>query len=456
MSAITVADLEGALARREFTYWYQPKISMVLGTLCGAEALIRWRRGDQGLVPPGAFIPLAEESGFITEITLGMLDTFARDTAALEREAPGLITSFNASARDIEDGRLLEALERRIERGELVAEATEVELTESAVIVADASFRGRLNRLRAHKVHLAMDDFGTGYSSIETLSALPFTAVKIDQGLVRRMEQSEKDATLVETSIRMGHRLGVEVVAEGIETEGVYRRLQAAGCGVGQGYWMGRPMPLPELLALAASGRSWPGGARGLVHMATLDHLEWRKALVDELLMLPPDREVPASFLRFAADSSECRLGRWYHGPGRQLAALEVYQDLAAPHDALHACGARIVAAARRGARVDDLLRELDELSLWSTQVIGCLHGVEHAMLLGARSLRQACSVAPVAVGDVTGARGEAAGAPQRRASRAVGASTSGGSQGPGRRRPSEAPASAPRTSPASLAPPSG
>ncbi|MBI2895563.1 MAG: EAL domain-containing protein [Deltaproteobacteria bacterium] len=380
---VTLDDLRGALARGELVFYFQPKVSMVLGTLCGAEALIRWRRGDGSIVPPAAFIPLAESSGFITEITLGMLDELVADLAILHAVDRGLVVSFNASARDFEERRLVDSLVRLLDGGLLPAGGVEVELTESAVLAAGPPLVERLDVLRKRGVSLAMDDFGTGYSSIDTLSRLPFTTLKVDQGIVGRMQESAKDATIVESSIRLAHCLGLDIVAEGIETEAVFLRLQAAGCSVGQGFWMGRPMPLDDLVALLRSGRRWPAGAIGLVHMAMLDHLEWRKALVDALLSAEPGGNPPPpdAFSRFDIEPTECRLGRWYKGPAKELAGIAAFAELEEPHDALHACGKRIVSASLRGVRFHDLVSEMRDLTRHSTRIIGLLQELEHAVL---------------------------------------------------------------------------
>jgi len=382
-TAVTLPALQRALANGELVYHFQPKVSMVYGTLCGAEALLRWRRPDGTLAAPGTFIPLAEETGFITEITLDMLDELVSDAEVLREVDRDIVVSFNASARDFEDDRFVEKVVGLLDAGLLVASGLEIELTESAVLAAGPPLVARLGVLRSRGVALAMDDFGAGWSSMDTLSKLPFTTLKVDQGIVRRMLDSAKDATIVESSIRLAHCLGLDIVAEGIETEALFNRLQAVGCSIGQGYWMGRPMPLDDLIALVRSGRRWPAGALGLVHLAMMDHLEWRKALVDALLEGQPGSGAPSrpAFGRLAIEPTDCRLGRWYYGAGRQLDWLPAFGALEASHTALHECGRRIVRAAEAGARFDELVPEMRELTLHSTNIVGLLQELEHAVL---------------------------------------------------------------------------
>jgi EAL domain-containing protein (putative c-di-GMP-specific phosphodiesterase class I) len=376
---ISLDELRGALGRGELLFHYQPQVSMVLGTITGAEALIRWNRRDGSLVAPNAFIPLAESTGFIREITASMLKKLVVDLPILHAVDPTLTVSFNTSALDFEGDHLVGAIARYVDQGLIGPNVLEVELTESAVLASGPGLAERLGVLRRRGVTLAMDDFGTGYSSIDTLSKLPFTTLKIDQGIVRRMEASAKDASIVESSIRMAHRLGFGVIAEGIETEACYLHLQAAGCATGQGYWMGRPMPLDDLIELLRCGKRWPAGALGLVHMAALDHLEWRKALLDALLA--GGGPIEAAVSRVELDPTLCRLGRWYHGAGRVLCDERPFRDLLVPHADLHDCAARIIRGARAGGSIEELLPSMRELTEHSTRIIALLQEIEHGVL---------------------------------------------------------------------------
>ena len=379
---VTLSDLRLALARRELVYHYQPKVSLLLGGVCGAEALLRWRRPDGTLAPPGAFIPLAESTGFITEITLAMLSQLAEDVETVRAADPGLVVSFNASALDFEDGRLVKALLDLLASGRLRAGEIEVEVTETAMLAAGPGHLRRLAQLRERGIGIAMDDFGLGYSGLDTLSRLPFTALKIDQGIVQRMEVSDKDATIVESSIWLAHRLGLEVVAEGVETEQAFNLLQGAGCSIAQGYWFARPMPLPEFVAFVRSGPRWPSGALGLIHLAMLDHLEWRKALIDSLLATAHgEGSGVASMRRFAIDPTECRLGRWCHGAGRAFGDVLAYRALERAHAELHVHGRRLVEASERDACFAELAPTLQQLTACSTVLVGLLQELEHSVL---------------------------------------------------------------------------
>jgi len=131
-----------------------------------------------------------------------------------------------------------------------------------------------------------MDDYGTGYSSIDLLSQWPFSVVKIDKEMIHRMLSSNKSTTIVQSSIHMAHQLGIDVVAEGIESAEVYNFLLNAGCTVAQGFWLSKPIPLSDFLTFIKRDKRWSGLPIGLIHMAQLDHIQWRRSLVDKVMAM--------------------------------------------------------------------------------------------------------------------------------------------------------------------------
>ncbi len=230
----TAAEILEALRNDEFTFYYQPKISLITGKVIGAEALIRWIRPDGSIIMPSEFIPVAEDSDLIAEITRHMFPKLIQDMVVL-RDVEELTLAFNASARDFHDDQFTRMALSALENSQLPPSSLQVELTETITLQNDPLLKKHILPLREAGVGLAMDDFGKGYSSIDTLSQWPFSAIKLDQGLISRMLQSEKNATIVESSIRMAHELGISVVAEGVETNEQYHHLLAAGCRLHQG-----------------------------------------------------------------------------------------------------------------------------------------------------------------------------------------------------------------------------
>ena len=381
---VTLKAIQQASRRDEFIYYYQPKVSMVSGRISGAEALLRWRRPDGSMVYPNEFIPVSESTGFITEITIRMLKRLAADVARIRSVGSDLVVSFNASARDFEDHRFVTALFHVLDRGQLDPEGIEVEVTESAALSGNIGLVEQLLRLRNRRVALAMDDFGAGYANIDALSRLPFTSLKLDNGVVRRMHASDKDAQIVSSNFRMAHNLGFDVVAEGVETELTYYTLQQVGCSHAQGYWIGRPMPLEDFLVFVASGQRWPGSATGLVHMATIDHLEWRKLIIDKLVLSKRLRLSLSEedIRRCQLPPTECRLGRWYNGSGRQLAGTAEYSELGRVHNALHACAKRIFDLSKAGTTNAQLVSAIRELSEDSIRVVVGLQALEQVTFM--------------------------------------------------------------------------
>ena len=213
---ITLKEIAEALANDEFVFYYQPKVLMLTGEICGAEALIRWKQPDGSLVSPAAFIPLAESTGFINEITLAMFQKLVIDMNIINDTKNSLTVSFNASAKDFHNDKLVEAIRYAVEHKIVPAELLEVELTETSILNNLEGVKSKLNKLQTMGIALAMDDYGTGFSNIDTLAKWPFSTIKLDQGMISKLEASDREFTIVQSSIQMAHQLELDIVAEGI------------------------------------------------------------------------------------------------------------------------------------------------------------------------------------------------------------------------------------------------
>lgn len=247
--ALSVGDIQKALDRGELFVDYQPQVKMADRTLVGVEALARWRHPTRGLIPPGLFIPLAEESGPIREVTSFVSKTAILQQAQWREKGLDIGMSINMSQTNLNDLDLPEqmtnyALEVGSNTDRIVIEVTETALTSDI-----AGYMDILSRLRMKNFKLSIDDFGTGFSSLQQLVRIPFTELKIDQSFVRKMGTDNECRTIAEVSILLAHKLGMKVVAEGIEHESEWDTLKEMGCDVGQGYWMGMPMPANEIEA---------------------------------------------------------------------------------------------------------------------------------------------------------------------------------------------------------------
>ena len=243
-------ELRHAIERHQLCLYYQPKIDLASGRVTGMEALVRWLHPDLGLVSPGQFIPVAEDTGLIVAIGDWVMQEACRQTAAWHRAGfDPLVVAVNVSGRQF----LVHDLSRRIgaalDAAGLPPDRLEVEITESAVMGDVADAVRMLREWRDMGVSVAIDDFGTGYSSLGYLRQLPLSTLKIDQSFVRHLPERRADRAVARTIIDLARALDLNVVAEGIESEDHAAVLRELGCDLGQGYLYARPLPAPEFEA---------------------------------------------------------------------------------------------------------------------------------------------------------------------------------------------------------------
>ncbi|MBV8502352.1 MAG: EAL domain-containing protein [Paucibacter sp.] len=242
------AALSQAMDRGELLLYYQPKIDARSGRVHSAEALLRWNRQDAGLVPPGQFIPLAEQSSLILDIGSWVINEACRQIRAwLDADQPVVRLAVNVAARQFAAGDLDSIVAAALRRHDVDPQWLELEITEGMLIAEPAAATAMLGRLKALGVKLSLDDFGTGYSSLGYLQHFPLDALKIDRSFVSRIGQQPDGAPLVEAVIALAHRLRLRVVAEGVEDASQAAYLVAQGCDEMQGYHFGPPAP-PESL----------------------------------------------------------------------------------------------------------------------------------------------------------------------------------------------------------------
>lgn len=242
------ADLRRAFDHDEFRLYYQPQVDLLSGQIVGLEALVRWEHPVRGIIPPDEFIPLAEESGLVIRLGDWVLHEACRQiklwsTAGL---APRQ-TAVNVSAVQLSRGNLVESVRHALELSGIVPEQLELEITESFVMAdRDQSFKS-LAEIKALGVRLSIDDFGTGYSSLAYLQQLEVHKLKVDMSFVRDMLTNSGNASIVKAVIALGHSLGLEIIAEGVEEEEQAVHLRALQCDVIQGYLISRPLPTDEM-----------------------------------------------------------------------------------------------------------------------------------------------------------------------------------------------------------------
>lgn len=242
-----LGELAHAVEHDELRLFFQPKIDMATNRVAGAEVLLRWQHPTRGLLSPAAFVPFAEQTGFIRRITRWTLDHAIAQGAEWHRAGNSLPLAVNISADDLGDARLDSRVASLLTRHRLPPALLTLELTESGFIEDPERALRMLEALAALGVNLSIDDFGTGYSSLSHLARMPVHEVKIDRSFIQGLESDVEFAAVVRSAIDMGHSLGLKVVAEGIETEIAAQRLLNFGCDIAQGYLYARPMPLADL-----------------------------------------------------------------------------------------------------------------------------------------------------------------------------------------------------------------
>jgi len=250
------ADLRCALERGEFLLHYQPKVDLASGEITGAEALLRWQHPQRGLVAPGMFIPLAEETGLIIPIGEWVLATACAQVRAWQLQ--GLATvpvAVNLSARQFRKADLAEMVHRVLRESGLAPRLLELELTESMIMREPQAAAVTMQQLKALGVKLALDDFGTGYSSLNYLRRFPVDYLKIDRSFISDAASDPSAAAVATSIVAIAHSLGLHAIAEGVETREQLEFLRDCGCDSLQGYYFSRPVPAAEFAELVREDR---------------------------------------------------------------------------------------------------------------------------------------------------------------------------------------------------------
>jgi EAL domain-containing protein (putative c-di-GMP-specific phosphodiesterase class I) len=252
--------LRRALDRQEFVAFFQPQVDVITGEITGCEALARWISQDEGLIPPGKFIPVAEEYGLIDAICVQVLADACRWSAEWrKRGLPSPTVAVNISGRQFHNSRqLIQIVEDSLNSFDIAPENLELELTESSAMNDPENAINVVNLFRQRGVSCSIDDFGTGYSSLSVLKRFPIRKLKIDRSFVMDVTTDSNDAAIVQAIIAMAHALNLKVVAEGVETMEHLEFLSSVGCDSIQGYLFSRPLPGEEMAAMLGAGKPQP------------------------------------------------------------------------------------------------------------------------------------------------------------------------------------------------------
>jgi diguanylate cyclase (GGDEF)-like protein/PAS domain S-box-containing protein len=242
-----VGELRRAIERDELVLHYQPKALLDNSSVRSVEALVRWQHPTRGLIFPDDFIPIAQETSLIGPLTLHVVEMALRQGRIWRDDGLDLTIAVNLSTRNLLDRELPHRLEELLESANMPATSLELEVTESSMLANPKRAKVVLGELSALGIRLSIDDFGTGYSSLCYLRELPVDEIKIDRSFVMRMNEERDDVAIVRSTIDLGRNLGLDVVAEGVETREIWDKLQELGCQTAQGYYLSRPVPAEML-----------------------------------------------------------------------------------------------------------------------------------------------------------------------------------------------------------------
>ena len=243
-----LGELRRAIENDELTLYYQPQLELRTGAISGFEALLRWNHPVRGVIAPGEFLPLAEHTGLMRPLTRRVLELAACQSREWRAVGVALPIAVNLSASNLHDTELPKFVTRLLDAEDLPHDAFNFEITESTIMHDSVLAIEVVRELRRLGARISIDDFGTGYSSFAYLQQLSVDEIKVDMSFVLGMVDDPDDATIVRTTIALGHALRLEVVAEGVETPEALVMLREMGCDLAQGYWLSRPVPGPEAL----------------------------------------------------------------------------------------------------------------------------------------------------------------------------------------------------------------
>jgi len=370
------------LKNGEFELFYQPQVNMRNGAVVGAEALVRWRHPERGILSPAAFLPVIENTELGLALGEWVLAAAMAQIAAWRGMGLTLSVSVNISAQHIQRADFVDKLRSILAEhpstppGNLALEILETAALEDLTRVSEV-----IRACRKLGCDFALDDFGTGYSSLTYLKHLPVQILKIDQSFVRDMLRKPDDLAIVEGVIALAEAFGREVVAEGVETLESGLLLLQLGCAVAQGYSIARPMPAELLPAWAEAWkaphawseenfRRWRREDFALL-LAEYKHRDWIDNLANRI------EDGSGKLEPLPMDPEACRFGRWYHGSGRvRYGGMPEFEAIDPVHQRVHVLAGELLALLREGER-DEARRRLPELFAVRDELLGKLHALE-------------------------------------------------------------------------------
>jgi len=376
-----LSKIARALVSSEFTFFYQPIISLFTGHICGAESLLRWIQPDGKVILPGDFIPLAEETGFITEITHEMLPRAVEGLDTINEIDDSLFVSFNVSAKDFADKTFISHLHKTTaERIKKVSNFC-IEITETSFLPSDPATQKILHKITDQGLSIILNDFSAGYTSFATLTQLPLKAIKVAMNVTQQAPHGRKDFRLFRHLVSMAHQLNLSIIAEGVEDRETHTLMAAVGCTHSQGYYYARPMPLPNFLELLEKKPAWLDYPFGLEYLAQFDHIDFRRDVIRASLMIFKNRDKGIQERALARlpdlDHSTCGFGNWYDQIEPLNRGDESFKQLGTEHKEFHEIARSLIEIAKAGDNFEDLEKNIFRFSNKSKIILDLIQEME-------------------------------------------------------------------------------
>lgn len=378
---ITLTSLCRALTSGEFSYFYQPIISLENGTICGAEALIRWEQPDGSLIMPASFIPLAESTSFLAEMTIELLPRLMDDLHQINAASPSHFVHLNLSTADLKTDNLAGLLHAQISQKNIEPGSLRVEIVEDVFMPPVPRVEATFAELAAEGIPVILNDFSAGYTTLNVLSRLPLTAIKLAMSIVQRATNARKDFRILRHLVNIGHQLNLEIIVEGVETEEMYDLTLSTGSTHAQGFYFSYPLPLPDYLALLQKGTHWSNYPFGIEYLTQIDLIDFRRDVIRAALAI---RKYKNEEMRQRAlsrlpelDYRKSDLGIWFSGIGQEWAHQPGFERLREENQMMYETAGRLIQAALQNEAREIILQLIDILSHQSGRIAQFLHEVE-------------------------------------------------------------------------------
>ena len=378
---VNIVSMAKGLANNEFLFYFQPIISLATGKICGAESLLRWNRGGNKIISPGEFIPLAEKSGFITEITSAILPKLLIDINKINMIDPTIFISFNVSSKDFIKTDFLKTLASATTNNPIVKQNLFIEITETAFLPGSKKIFDTLDGIAEQGISIVLNDFSAGHATLSNLTNMPIKTLKLDMKLVQKMPKSRADFRLFRHLVSMAHQLGLDIVAEGIEDKEMHTMVLSSGCTHAQGYYYYHPLPLENFLQLIEKNASWVKYPFGLEYLAQFDLIDFRRDIIRAALTIftseDPGIQNRALNRLPALSVNDCLISRWIEIVQAQNDMNSAFHELLTAHNDFHRLADEIIRVAKNHSNRMKLEKLIIEFSEKSEIIINLVQKME-------------------------------------------------------------------------------